>query len=160
VSSITAIFPRHREVCLGGRTFRVGEFRLGDLADLQDWLDRSWVDPLAGLRERLGEMDAAERRAVLDGFRSGQYTKLVTGRVLNEGVDVPDANVAIVVSGSSDTREYIQRLGRVLRPKSSRAKLYELVSRKTTEGRSVRKRRGTSGPSEPLATARHRSAET
>ena len=101
-----------------------------------------------------------ERRAVLDGFRSGKYSKLVTGRVLNEGVDVPDANVAIVVSGSSATREYIQRLGRVLRPKSSRAKLYELVSRKTTEGRSVRKRRGTAGPTEQLATASCRAADS
>jgi superfamily II DNA or RNA helicase len=83
----------------------------------------------------------AERRQILERFRAGEYTKLVTGRVLNEGVDVPDANVAIVVSGSSATREYIQRLGRVLRPKARGAMLYELVSRKTTEGRSSRKRR-------------------
>ena len=82
-----------------------------------------------------------ERRQILERFRSGEYTKLVTGRVLNEGVDVPDANVAIVVSGSSATREYIQRLGRVLRPKRERAMLYELVTRRTTEGRSARKRR-------------------
>jgi superfamily II DNA or RNA helicase len=82
-----------------------------------------------------------ERRRVLDRFRSGDYAKLVTGRVLNEGVDVPDANVAIVVSGSSATREYIQRLGRVLRPKREKALLYELVTRKTTEGKSARKRR-------------------
>jgi len=82
-----------------------------------------------------------ERRQVLDRFRAGDYSKLVTGRVLNEGVDVPDANVAIVVSGSSATREYIQRLGRILRPKRERAKLYELVTRRTTEGRSARKRR-------------------
>lgn len=65
MSSITAIFPRHREVSLGGRTFRVGELRLSDLADLQDWLDRCWADPLAGLRERLRDMDDAERRAAL-----------------------------------------------------------------------------------------------
>ncbi len=65
MESITAIFPRRREVTLGGRTFRVDELRLGDLADLQDWLDRSWADPLAGLRERLGDMDVAERRAAL-----------------------------------------------------------------------------------------------
>ena len=83
----------------------------------------------------------AERRQVLERFRAGEYTKLVTGRVLNEGVDVPDANVAIVVSGSSATREYIQRLGRVLRPKERDAMLYELVSRKTTEGKSSRNRR-------------------
>jgi superfamily II DNA or RNA helicase len=82
-----------------------------------------------------------ERRQVLERFRSGEYSKLVTGRVLNEGVDVPDANVAIVVSGSSATREYIQRLGRVLRPKREKALLYELVTRRTTEGRSARKRR-------------------
>ncbi len=84
-----------------------------------------------------------ERRRVLDRFRAGEYAKLVTGRVLNEGVDVPDANVAIVVSGSSATREYIQRLGRVLRPKREKALLYELVTRKTTEGKSARKRRPT-----------------
>jgi superfamily II DNA or RNA helicase len=74
-----------------------------------------------------------ERLAVLDGFRSGRFTKLVTGRVLNEGVDVPDANVAIVVSGSGTRREYVQRLGRVLRPKAGPAVLYELVAEETTE---------------------------
>jgi superfamily II DNA or RNA helicase len=84
-----------------------------------------------------------ERRRVLDRFRAGDYGKIVTGRVLNEGVDVPDANVAIVVSGSSATREYIQRLGRVLRPKREKALLYELVTRKTTEGKSARRRRPT-----------------
>ena len=74
-----------------------------------------------------------ERRAVLDRFRSGQYNKLVTGRVLNEGVDVPDCRVAIIVSGNSTKREYIQRLGRILRPKQGQATLYELVTSGTTE---------------------------
>jgi superfamily II DNA or RNA helicase len=82
-----------------------------------------------------------ERRQILERFRAGRYSKLVTGRVLNEGVDVPDANVAIVVSGSAATREYIQRLGRVLRPKPREAVLYELISRGTTEGRAARARR-------------------
>jgi superfamily II DNA or RNA helicase len=84
-----------------------------------------------------------ERHLILEKFRAGKYTKLVTGRVLNEGVDVPDANVAIVVSGSAATREYIQRLGRVLRPKpqGKNAILYEIISRKTTEGRAARARR-------------------
>jgi len=85
--------------------------------------------------------DAEERRLILERFRAGKYGKLVTGRVLNEGVDVPDANVAIVVSGSSATREHIQRLGRVLRPKPRGAVLYEIISRKTTEGRAARARR-------------------
>lgn len=84
---------------------------------------------------------ARERRLVLDRFRAGRYSKLVTGRVLNEGVDVPDASVAIVVSGSAATREYIQRLGRVLRPKPTDAILYELISRHTSEGRTAARRR-------------------
>jgi superfamily II DNA or RNA helicase len=86
-----------------------------------------------------------ERRQVLERFRSGQYSKLVTGRVLNEGVDVPDAGVAIVVSGSATTREYIQRLGRVLRPKSTQAILYELITRHTSEGRTAARRRPSKG---------------
>ncbi len=84
---------------------------------------------------------ADERRDILDKFRQQKYSKLVTGRVLNEGVDVPDANVAVVVSGSSTTREYIQRLGRVLRPKPGHAHMYELVSRGTSEVKTARKRK-------------------
>lgn len=83
---------------------------------------------------------AEERRAILERFRSGHYTKLVTGRVLNEGVDVPDCRVAIIVSGNSTKREYIQRLGRVLRPKEGEALLYELITGGTTE-ENVAKRR-------------------
>jgi superfamily II DNA or RNA helicase len=83
----------------------------------------------------------AERRTILEGFRSGELTKLVTGRVLNEGVDVPDANVAIIASGSSSMREYVQRLGRVLRPKATEAQMYELISRRTTERNAARRRR-------------------
>lgn len=75
----------------------------------------------------------AERKAILDGFRSGRFTKLATGRVLNEGVDIPDANVAIILSGSATKREFIQRLGRILRPKQSQAILYEVVTEETTE---------------------------
>jgi superfamily II DNA or RNA helicase len=80
---------------------------------------------------------AAERRMTLDRFRSGAYTKLITGRVL----DVPDANVAIVVSGSATPREQIQRLGRVLRPKDQEAVLYEIVARGTCEERAARARK-------------------
>jgi superfamily II DNA or RNA helicase len=84
---------------------------------------------------------AAERQLVLEGFRTGRYTKLVSGRVLNEGLDVPDCGVAIIVSGTSTRREYIQRLGRVLRPKEQRAVLYELVTEDTTEERIAKERR-------------------
>lgn len=82
-----------------------------------------------------------ERRAILARFRSGQYSKLVSGRVLNEGVDVPDCRVAIIISGNSTRREYIQRLGRVLRPKEGEALLYELVTGGTTEENVAKRRR-------------------
>jgi superfamily II DNA or RNA helicase len=82
-----------------------------------------------------------ERRTILERFRSGEYTKLVTGRVLNEGVDVPDCRVAIIVSGNSTKREYIQRLGRILRPKEGQAMLYELISGGTTEEQIAKRRR-------------------
>lgn len=84
----------------------------------------------------------AERKAILDGFRSGRFSKLATGRVLNEGVDIPDANVAIILSGSATKREFIQRLGRVLRPKASEAVLYEVVTEETTEENISRRRQG------------------
>lgn len=89
---------------------------------------------------------ADERKRALQAFRSGAYSKLVAGRVLNEGVDVPDANVAIVLSGNSTAREHIQRLGRVIRPKQSEAVLYELVTRNTSEVGASRKRRQGSAP--------------
>jgi superfamily II DNA or RNA helicase len=82
-----------------------------------------------------------ERRLTLERFRAGAYSKLAAGRVLNEGVDVPDASVAIVVSGNSTPREHIQRLGRVIRPKAREAVLYELVTRYTSEVNASRRRR-------------------
>lgn len=84
---------------------------------------------------------ADERKAILDRYRAGQYSKLVSGRVLNEGVDVPDANIAIVISGNATSREYIQRLGRVLRPKATQAMLYELISDDTGEVNAAKRRR-------------------
>ncbi|MHB8596807.1 MAG: DEAD/DEAH box helicase [Ktedonobacteraceae bacterium] len=83
---------------------------------------------------------AEERRTILERFRAGQYTKLASGRVLNEGVDVPDCRIAIIVSGNSTKREYIQRLGRILRPKAGQAILYELVSTDTTEEEMAKRR--------------------
>jgi superfamily II DNA or RNA helicase len=84
---------------------------------------------------------AEERRTILERFRAGHYSKLATGRVLNEGVDVPDCRVAIIVSGNSTKREYIQRLGRVLRPKEGQALLYELITSGTTEEEMAKRRR-------------------
>ena len=88
------------------------------------------------------ETRAAERRALLEGFRDGTYRALATSRVLNEGIDVPEAKVAIVLGGTAGAREYIQRLGRVLRKRGNReAVLYEIIARGTVdEGRARRRR--------------------
>ena len=78
---------------------------------------------------------SVERKAFLDKFRSGDYHVLVTSQVLNEGVDVPEASIGVVVSGTASSREHIQRLGRILRPSPGKdqAVLYELVSAGTSE---------------------------
>ena len=84
-----------------------------------------------------------ERQAILEKFRSGEYPTLVVSQVLNEGVDVPDARVAIMLSGTGSTREYIQRLGRILRKGSGQkqAILYEVVAEETAEESISRRRR-------------------
>ncbi|MBX3181621.1 MAG: DEAD/DEAH box helicase family protein [Polyangiaceae bacterium] len=83
-----------------------------------------------------------ERSQILERFAAGEYGAVVTSKVLNEGVDVPDANVAVVVSGSGSVREHVQRLGRILRPKDGkRAVLYEIVSAGTGETFTSERRR-------------------
>lgn len=84
-----------------------------------------------------------EREAVLAKFRAGELRALVSARVLNEGIDVPDADVAIIVGAALGEREYVQRIGRLLRPApGKRATVYELVTRRTIEVRRAKKRRG------------------
>ena len=84
-----------------------------------------------------------ERRMILDGFKRGKFKAIVSSQVLDEGIDVPDANVGIIVSGSGSAREFIQRLGRILRPAKGKDKaiLYELISRDTKEVYTARRRR-------------------
>ena len=76
----------------------------------------------------------SERTRILEDFGAGVYNALVTSKVLNEGVDLPAANVGIVISGSGSAREHVQRLGRILRKQGDKtAVLYELVANDTTE---------------------------
>ena len=83
-----------------------------------------------------------ERADALADFRDGNLRALVSARVLNEGLDVPDADVAVVVGAALGEREHVQRLGRVLRPRpGKRATIYELVLRGTMEANAARKRR-------------------
>ena len=76
-----------------------------------------------------------ERKKILDLFSQGVYRAIATSKVLNEGVDVPDANVAIVISGTGSVREHVQRLGRILRrgDQNKKAILYELIANDTSE---------------------------
>jgi superfamily II DNA or RNA helicase len=90
-----------------------------------------------------------ERHEILTRFKQGDYRTVVASRVLNEGVDVPDASVAIVLSGTGSTREYIQRLGRILRKGKDPDKLallYEVVAEDTSEENVSRRRRGGKSP--------------
>jgi DNA excision repair protein ERCC-3 len=84
-----------------------------------------------------GETPQDERDRLYGAFRDGSVKRLVVSRVANFAVDLPDANVAIQVSGTFGSRqEEAQRLGRVLRPKSegeNSAKFYTVVTQDSTE---------------------------
>ncbi|MFZ5479346.1 MAG: DEAD/DEAH box helicase [Myxococcota bacterium] len=88
------------------------------------------------------EIGPAERRKALDAFARGEIRALVSARVLDEGVDVPAADVAVILGGQGGNRQYVQRVGRVLRPaEGKRALVYEVVVRGTFEERKVEVRR-------------------
>ncbi|UCD10244.1 MAG: hypothetical protein JSU79_00715 [Dehalococcoidales bacterium] len=73
---------------------------------------------------------------------SGVYTKIVTSKVLDEGIDVPDATLGVILSGTGSSREFIQRLGRLLRKKAGKeAKLVDIVSSGTKEMQISQRRR-------------------
>ena len=152
--------PRAREALLAKQRAREvmmnAERKIEELADVLDRHrgDRvivftAYTDLVYRLSERFlipaitHETAASERREILARFREGTYSRVVTANVLDEGVDVPDANVAVLLSGSGSEREFTQRLGRILRPKSDggRALLYELVTEETAETRVARRRR-------------------
>lgn len=88
------------------------------------------------------EIGRQERERALQGFRDGKLRALVSARVLYEGIDVPEAEVAIIVGGTQGEREHVQRIGRLLRPApGKRATVYELVTLATSEARRATERR-------------------
>jgi len=101
-----------------------------------------YIDQLDELAERLGaplikgQTTVRERERLYDAFRSGEVSTLVVSKVANFSVDLPEAAVAIQVSGTFGSRqEEAQRLGRVLRPKSDgrAARFYAVVARDTVD---------------------------
>jgi len=152
--------PKAREALLANQRAREvmsnADAKIGKLADILDRHSEDRIivftahnDLVYRLSERFllpaitHQTGASERRAILEKFRSGDYSRIVTANVLDEGVDVPDANVAVVLSGSGSEREFTQRLGRILRPKEDggRALLYEVVTEDTAEERVAERRR-------------------
>ncbi len=82
------------------------------------------------------ETPIKERSEWLAAFNAGTILALATSKVLNEGVNIPEAAVAVVLSGSGSTREHIQRLGRILRHQEGKeAILYEVITAGTAEER-------------------------
>lgn len=102
----------------------------------------TYLDGLRAVAERIdaplitGQTSAAERQDLFDRFRAGDLDRLVVSKVANFSLDLPEASVAIQISGTFGSRqEEAQRLGRILRPKQDRrqAHFYTLVARDTVE---------------------------
>lgn len=99
-----------------------------------------YLDQLARIAQELeaplitGRTPNPERERIYADFRAGREKLIVVSKVANFAIDLPDASVAIQVSGSFGSRqEEAQRLGRILRPKARNSYFYSLVSRFTIE---------------------------
>ncbi|MFN3267719.1 MAG: DEAD/DEAH box helicase [Zestosphaera sp.] len=89
-----------------------------------------------------GEIEETKRKSILDQFRRAESGVLVVTTVGDEGLDIPDASVGILVAGTGSRRQFIQRLGRLLRPKPGKeAVLYEIVIKGSSEEFQARKRK-------------------
>lgn len=102
------------------------------------------------------ETSRAERASILAQFRDGRVRAVASARVLNEGIDVPEAKVAIVVAGTLGEREHVQRIGRVLRPSPGKeAVVYELATADTADARraAARRREHAARSTDPLPRA-------
>jgi DNA excision repair protein ERCC-3 len=111
-------------------------------ADDQVLVIGQYIDQLDDLSEVLGaplikgETPVKEREILFNQFRTGEIKCLVVSKVANFSIDLPDATIAIQVSGAFGSRqEEAQRLGRILRPKSDGrgAKFYSVISRDTID---------------------------
>ena len=111
-------------------------------ADDQVLVIGQYLDQLAELGERLdapvitGDTSVKERERLFSLFRNGELKMIVVSKVANFSLDLPEASVAIQVSGSFGSRqEEAQRLGRILRPKANGggARFYTVVSRDTVD---------------------------
>jgi DNA excision repair protein ERCC-3 len=117
-----ALVEKHR----GTPTLVIGQY-IDQLDELGEALDAPVIK---------GETTNAQREKLFDAFREGEISVLVVSKVANFSIDLPEATVAIQVSGTFGSRqEEAQRLGRVLRPKSDghMAHFYSVVARDTID---------------------------
>ena len=133
---------RYRIAATTEEKTRLVEALLERHADEQILVIGQYLDQLADIAERVGaptitgETGVKERQRLFEAFRQGEERVLVVSKVANFSVDLPEASVAIQVSGSFGSRqEEAQRLGRLLRPKADgrRARFYTVVSRDTVD---------------------------
>lgn len=88
-----------------------------------------------------GKNSAAERESIYNSFRKGEIKVLVVSKIANFAIDLPDASVAIQISGTFGSRqEEAQRLGRILRPKERDSYFYTVITRQTVEEEFAEKR--------------------
>ncbi len=136
--------PENRyRVCATTRTKRnVVEALVEKHAGEQVLVIGQYIDQLDELSETLGvplikgDTPIKEREILFNKFRTGEITCLVVSKVANFSIDLPDATIAIQVSGAFGSRqEEAQRLGRILRPKADgrSAKFYSVISRDTID---------------------------
>ncbi len=126
-ATVTQLLDRHRDT-------RVLVFTQ-DNEVAYDVARRNLVTPITC------DIKKKERERAITQFREGTIRAIVSARVLNEGFDVPDAEVAIVAGGALGEREHVQRIGRVLRPRPGKiATVYEIVVTGTSDGRKARRR--------------------
>ncbi len=91
-----------------------------------------------------GDVDKWKRDLILNKFREMRSGALVVTTVGDEGLDIPDASVGVLVAGTGSRRQFVQRLGRLLRPKEGkRAVLYEIVVKGTSEELQSKRRKTT-----------------
>lgn len=88
------------------------------------------------------ESDPAVRQEILEEFACGSFAALVAMKCLDEGIDIPTAETAILVSSTTNPREYIQRIGRVLRksPNKRFARVYDFIVSIDTDGKEILER--------------------
>ena len=143
ISYATAEPEERYRFCATTRTKRnVVESLVAHHAGEQILVIGQYIDQLDELSETLGvplikgETPVKEREILFNKFRTGELTCLVVSKVANFSIDLPDATIAIQVSGAFGSRqEEAQRLGRILRPKSDgrSATFYSVVSRDTID---------------------------